>query len=202
MKITLIRTVVLVIGTSLLMACMKTEQTGQIHKLEKLYASCTIDGKLVELQENKDGIVNGYGKGGIWVEGMQQYFERQSTKFAKNGEDILSIYFMQWLGHVPPTQEEIKSIFYEGHYTYGSSDFLNLIAGVEIHYIDENGIVWTTRGDQTGSYFEITTHERNTTDSYTPYMTTGRFSCKLYNAQGQCKTITDGRFKGRTVVYY
>jgi hypothetical protein len=195
-------TLIALLVITLFTSCTKTEQTGSIRSIEKFYAAATIDGNKVEFTENKNGFLNGYGKAGVFVEGMNQYFERQSSTYAQNGENIFNIYFMKWLNTSPPSKEDVRSIFYEGNYSFGSSDFRNLIEGVEIKYIDEAGIEWTTQGNQTGSYFEITSHSKNSIDSYTPYATSGKFSCKLYNSLGQVKTVTDGAFKGRTVVYY
>jgi hypothetical protein len=183
-------------------SCTKSPQSGNIKELDKYYTSAIIDGKKIEFTENQNGYLNGYGKAGVWVDGMSQWFERQSTTYAKNGENIFNIYFMKFVNSNPPTKNEIKSIFHQGTYSYGSSDFYNLVDGVEIRYIDENGMEWTTKGDQTGSLFQVNSHTTNISDSYTPFVTEGNFTCKLYNNLGQSKLLTEGIFKGRTVVYY
>jgi hypothetical protein len=187
---------------SVFASCTKTPTGGRMHQLESFYSTATIDGNEVEFSENENGFVNGYGKAGVWVQGMGQWFERQSTVYSKNGENIFNIYFMKWVNANPPAKEDIKTIFRKGNYDFGSSDFNNLVEGVEIRYIDEAGVEWTTRGDQTGSHFEVTDHAKNEADSYTPYITEGTFSCKFYNNLGESKTVTNGQFKGRTVVYY
>lgn len=183
-------------------SCTKPTNNGNIQQLEKFYTSMKVDGKEITFTENKDGFVNGYGKGGAFVPALGKYFERQFTAFAKGGENKLNIYFMNFIENTPPSEVEIKTMFYEGNYEYGNSNIMNLKPGVEIKYIDDKGIEWTSQGGQTGSFFEVTDHSKNTSDSYTPYRTSGKFSCRLYNNLGEYITVTDGEFNGRTVVYY
>ena len=202
MKSILFRFAFICITLVLFTSCTKTQKSGGLQQLDNFYTQVTIDGTSLEFTENEKGFVNGYGKAGVWVDGMSQWFERQSTTYARNGENIFNIYFMKFVNSNPPGKEEIKGIFHQGNYTYGSSDFNNLVNGVEIRYIDESGMEWTTKGNQSGSTFEVTEHSANSVDSHTPYMTTGKFTCKLYNNQGAEKTITAGKFSGRTVVYY
>jgi len=202
MKSILLRTTIVVFAFAFFSSCTKTTGGEGMHELENFYTTATIDNKTVEFAENSKGFVNGYGKAGVWVQGMGQWFERQSTVYSKNGENVFNIYFMKWINTNPPAKEDIKAIFREGNYNYGSSDFNNLMEGIEIRYIDEFGVEWTTKGDQTGSWFEVTGHSKNEADSYTPYVTEGNFSCKFYNRNGDVKPVTEGEFKGRTVVYY
>jgi hypothetical protein len=183
-------------------SCTKAPKNIGLKKIENFYTTANINGSEVTFTESKDGFVNGYGKGGVYVPTLGKYFERQSTTYAKNGENKFNIYFMNYTLGNPPIEQEVKALFFEGNYGFGNSAPGFFKPGVEIKYIDNNGIEWTTQGDQTGSYFEVTSHAKNTTDSYTPYKTSGKFSCKLHNGLGESITVTDGEFNGRTVVYY
>jgi hypothetical protein len=183
-------------------SCTKPTQNGSIQQLEKFYSSIKVDGEEISFAENENGYVNGYGKGGAFVPTLGKYFERQFTSYAIAGENKFNIYFMNFVNSNPPAEFEVKNMFYEGNYEFGNSTLANLKPGVEIRYIDSKGVEWTSQGDQTGSYFEVTKHEKNTADKYTPYKTSGKFNCRLYNSLGEYITVTDGKFSGRTVVYY
>jgi hypothetical protein len=183
-------------------SCTKPTQTGSIQQLEKFYSSIKVNGEEISFSENENGYVNGYGKGGAYVPVLGKYFERQFTSYAIAGENKFNIYFMATSNSNPPSNIEIQSMFYEGNYEFGNSNPNFLKPGVEIRYIDNKGVEWTSQGDQTNSYFEVTKHEKNTSDTYTPYKTSGKFNCRLYNSLGEYITVTDGKFNGRTVVYY
>ncbi len=202
MKRVIFRAFGFIAALALFTSCTKAPGNGSIHKVESFYSSAKIEGETVSFTENKDGYLNGYGKGGAFVPALGKYMERQSTTFAKNGENVFNIYFLKFVDNNPPTKEDIKSVFRLGNYQFGNSSQFAIKEGIEIAYVDENGTEWNTRGDQTGSFFEVTDHALNTLDSYTPYTTSGKFSCRLYNQMGESMAVTDGTFKGRTVVYY
>ena len=74
-----------------------------------------------------------------------------------------------------------------------------IIDGGEIVYIDDNEVIWSSNGAQDAdAYFEIL--ERNGTwtgDIFTSSLTfkvKGKFSCKLYDVDGNSKLITNGEF--------
>lgn len=75
--------------------------------------------------------------------------------------------------------------------------------GINIEIKDANDVLWTSYygTDQTGSTFNIVqTRDEQQNNPYTPnypytktYIT---FSCKVYNASGAMKTITNGKYVG------
>lgn len=203
MKKIFTRTALLWVALAIFAAsCTPIPKGGTIAQIERFYTSAIINGTKVELIENENGYVNGSGKGGAFIPAFAKYFERQATTYAKNGENKFTIYFMKLTANNPPSQEDIKAIFYEGNYPFGNSQQGYIKEGVEIRYVDDKGVQWTSLGEQPNSYFEVTAHSKNENDSFTPYVTSGKFSCKLYNAQGESIDVTDATFKGRTVVYY
>lgn len=203
MKKIFTRTAILWVALALFVSsCAPVPEGGTITQIESFYTSAKINGTEVNFTENKDGYVNGSGKGGAVVPAFGKYFERQATTFAKNGENKFSIYFLKLTANTPPSKDEIKSIFYQGNYAFGNSAAGFIKEGVEIRYVDDNGVEWNSQGDQSTSYFEVTEHNKNENDSYTPYVTSGKFNCKLYNYKGESIDVVDAKFKGRTVVYY
>lgn len=203
MKKIFTRTALLWVALAIFAAsCTPVPQSGTIAQIERFYTSANINGTKVEFIENENGYVNGSGKGGTVIPAFAKYFERQATTYAKNGENKFTIYFMKLTENTPPSKEDIKAIFFEGNYPFGNSLPGYVKEGVEIRYIDDNGVEWTSLGEQSSSYFEVTSHSKNENDSFTPYVTSGKFSCKLYNAEGASIEVKDGTFKGRTVVYY
>jgi hypothetical protein len=141
-KIVAGRIFIILTAITLLASCTKTEEYRSLRSPEKFFVAMTVDGNKIEFYENKNGIVNGYGKGGIWIKSEGLYFERQLTTYARNGKNIFNICFMKWVSANPPSKEDIRSIFYPGSYSYGSSDVYNLMPGVEISYVEENGMEW------------------------------------------------------------
>lgn len=95
------------------------------------------------------------------------------------------------------------------------SDFANLLKarsvpyatqfqqGVEVIYIDKNADYkrWTSSqgtGNQDGSSFMITESVKidGTSDTFSLYKIMARFNCKLYDADGNTKTLADGLYIG------
>lgn len=66
--------------------------------------------------------------------------------------------------------------------------------GAFLSMMDKSGVLWTSKGDQTGSSFQITTRGANQ-QTYTTIE--GTATCKMYNAQGSVKTFT-GTFSAIT----
>jgi hypothetical protein len=85
-------------------------------------------------------------------------------------------------------------------FTIKSYDFTNRYRneGIEVSWYD-GAQMWSTsyaKGDQAGSTFEIVKHDKSGKPTF-KYITSGNFSCKLYNADGQSKFML-GNFKSKT----
>jgi hypothetical protein len=92
---------------------------------------------------------------------------------------------------------EFKTFFNLGNYSYTNNPSNN--DGVNITWYDKNGTEWKTDNapaDQAGSRFAIVlVEEAATTPIYTVAITF-TFDCKLYDASGNVKTLTGGKYKG------
>ncbi|HWB63064.1 MAG TPA: hypothetical protein VG603_06100 [Chitinophagales bacterium] len=63
--------------------------------------------------------------------------------------------------------------------------------GVYLAVRDKNNVVWTTKGDQTGSTFQITSRGDNR-GTYATF--SGLVTCKMYDGQGNMKPFTSVAF--------
>lgn len=75
--------------------------------------------------------------------------------------------------------------------TYGFSYDKNAHSGAYITIRDKQGVIWTSKGDQTGSEFVIVSRGEQQGD-YATF--TGTFSCKMYDDYGHTKQLTNGSF--------
>ncbi len=73
---------------------------------------------------------------------------------------------------------------------------VNAANGVEVSIWDSNHVQWSTSlGNQTGSTFNIV-QTKDEQQNYLYVKTYITFSCKVYNAGGAMKTITNGKYVG------
>ena len=103
-----------------------------------------------------------------------------------------------------PTDVELNAMATVGSYNYFECSASSV--GAEVWYVDGNGIYWnSTAGtaDQTGSTFALTkvtndpSYNPNTGGYYNKLTVEGNFSCKVYDGNGNFKTITGGKFNTR-----
>ena len=74
--------------------------------------------------------------------------------------------------------------------------------GAFVSWVDPTGAEWTTNGDQSNSTFEITAYaDEENAASNSHKVITANFSCTLYNGSGGSISLTDGRVRGRMIVY-
>jgi len=93
-----------------------------------------------------------------------------------------------------PGEEAFRSFFVIGNVNY-SPNHLN---GVVIEHRDPSGTIWSTEkgsADQTGSLFKIEAI-KETIANYQDIKVYATFNCKLYDNNGNSKTLTDGKFVG------
>lgn len=93
---------------------------------------------------------------------------------------------------------EFKTFFNLGIYPYSSN--WSVTDGVTITWYDENGTEWSTdsgSADQTGSNFQIITVADAVGDGiFYTIAVTAVFNCKLYDENGNMKTLTAGKYYG------
>lgn len=96
------------------------------------------------------------------------------------------------------------NLFTLGSKSYGKfleTPTVQSAAGAKVTYV-VNGVNWSSdRGSasQTGSTFSITEFKDNNIDSYSEKIVSATFSCKLYDGNGNSKTLTNGKFRGRII---
>ena len=181
-----------------LFCCKKDSEKGSPEApfgIEMIFST----GGTVIIREGTAGGVNSYGRAGGLINTAGNYFEIQSTAFSGNGAK-LTIYFMKKFP-AQPDSSVIESIFHTGNYPFGGSVIDSLKDGAETIFDAANGTRWSSAyGFQSGS-FSVTEHVPNDFDNFTPFMTSGTFSCTLYDTAGNTLQVNAATFKGRTVVY-
>ena len=75
--------------------------------------------------------------------------------------------------------------------TYNFAYQHNSSSGAYITVRDKAGVLWTSKGDQTGSTFQITTRGTN---KQTFATIAGTVNCKMYDSYGNMKLFTGGSF--------
>jgi hypothetical protein len=197
----------LLVAVVLLFSGCKKDETKQNNPaptpVAAFYFSAKLDGKDFLIQDGVDGYGSGAGGGGGGT--SDSYTEEQSLSIV-NPSAQKNSGFIIVKNFVPKRSDcsQIENMFHPGNYTYGRSHSGSTDPGVDgviIFHVDENGKEWSSdygSGDQTGSTFEIVEHVANN-DGWSNRISKATFSCKLYDAQGHVKVLTNGEARGRTV---
>jgi hypothetical protein len=167
------------------------------------YATGKFDGKDVLRQDGIDNYGSGAGAAGGNSSGA--YEAEQSVIISNMAlQKATGFSIIKDLVQEPTQCSEIQIMFHTGSYPYaryvsGSSGALT--DGAIVMHIDDNGTEWGSNygsADQTGSTFEIVEQIANN-DGWSSGISKARFSCKLYDKQGNMKMFTTGEIRGRSV---
>lgn len=93
-----------------------------------------------------------------------------------------------------PGEDAFRAFFVVGNVNYSP----NNVDGIVIEHTDASGTLWTTdKGNalQTGSVFKIET-VKEIDANYQQMKIYATFNCKLYDDNGNSKTLTNGKFVG------
>ncbi len=109
-----------------------------------------------------------------------------------------------------PTDAEIDAMFQVQSYPYGKSinevGSANSMDGVTVSYFGSDQVEWASdkgTGAQDGSTFSIVSRTPLTTSTWAGnYNVLVQFACKLYDGNGNVKTVTNGSMRGKAVLYY
>lgn len=154
--------------------------------------SATIDGKVINLTNNINGIK--FGSNSIKNIKKQPDTSKvifQSYVYKVSGGDVvfeLNIGTHNYVG-MKPSLPEFYNYFKTGKLKYS----LLAMDGVEIKYRDNSGMLWSTsNGVQNDNSFELT----ELTNNNESVIFKTHFSCKLYNSEHESKTLEKGEFIG------
>lgn len=168
-----------------------------------LYFQATIDGQEVVFQDGINGYASAAGSSGESV--SSGYGEGQSMSLLKPfaTKNITGVVIIKKFTEMPSLCSEIESMFSIGTYPYGkhSGDLNDAVEGAVVYYIDSSGKAWSSdngAATQTGSTFQITEHISNS-DGFSRRISKASFSCKLYDEEGNVKTLTNGTIRSRSV---
>ncbi|KAA9325629.1 hypothetical protein [Adhaeribacter soli] len=168
-----------------------------------LYFVAKIDGAdfMVEALKNNYGSGAGSSSGnssGPWVE------EQSLLLMNTVNQHVSGVLFVKTFANKPDVCSQIETMVKPGVYPFGKTvkgTGTPAKDGIVIVHTDANGKYWTSdfgTGDQTGSTFEVVEHIANN-DGFSQRITKARFNCKLYDGQGNSKTLTNGEIRSRSV---
>lgn len=211
MKKKLFPLMLLIIATVVVPSCKKknndpapnpTPQTnGGPAITSSFYFQAKIDGNWITLQDGVNGFASGT-MGGNYGTSVNQ--EEQAALITNYGLGQFACFFILKTFPGTVTGADYESMFSVNSYNYGiNKDLPNGIDGAGIAYTDASGIDWRSdygTANQTGSTFNIVEHIVNT-DGYSHKISKATFSCKLYDGNGNSKTVTNGVLRGRSIIY-
>ena len=173
------------------------------------FFQATIDGTVITFEDG----VNGYGNGandasGGSLGGDYQVVQNSITMVPLSSKAYGMFGLMKTFDTSntweEPSGTEVEAMFSVKSYTYGvRDDMATPVNGAVVEYLDASGTLWSSdRGSagQSGSTFEITEHTANS-DGYSHKISKAKFSCTLYDDNGNTLSLTNGVSKGRTVLY-
>lgn len=183
-------------------ACEKKETSPVMEVTDPtMSASFELDGRALLLPEGKDGYMStAVAERSVTATGC---LEKQGMQLAVGQSTIksLRVTLQKQLSACATSCTELESLFALGTYAYAGNDPTSTANGVVVSYRDVDGTLWSTdlgTADQTGSSFEIVGHEDHLHD-VSKKKTQALFNCKLYNANGQVQTLTNGLITSRSV---
>lgn len=109
-----------------------------------------------------------------------------------NPRTIAMVGFIRDLTNPSTSQEDIYNSIILGSQSFGSCS--NGLIGIEFRWADENGVLFTTEGNQSGSNFELTSKGEFPGNIANYIDLEGTFNCKIYN-NGEVKELTNGQFR-------
>jgi hypothetical protein len=214
MKKKLLPLLVLIAASTLIHSCKKESEPAPVPEpapptggaptiTSSFYFQAKIDGAWVTYQ---DGV-------GQFASGMSSTNYGSTTNQEEQGALLInystfrggSIFMLKTLEM--PSASDYEGMFAVQSYNYGiNADTPGHPTGIDgagVGFIDPDGVMWRTdegTGDQTGSTFKITEYITNP-DASSPKICKAVFSCKLYDGNGNIKTLTDGILRGRVLHY-
>ena len=198
----------------LLQSCSSDTVTGLPPIASEHDIQANIDGTLETQQEAESdtGITamtletwEGFGSGSGYRVHHTTSFARTIFVSIDTTYRSLEIGFIYTFAEQPETEEQYDSLVRKGAMSFGSVD--KGIDGVEISWTDRAGTIWRSSagtGDQMGSSFFVTEHERTVREIDRPvparYNTKGTFHCWLYDGKGNSIAVYNGRFSIWTII--
>ncbi|MEO8086636.1 MAG: hypothetical protein ABI763_07450 [Bacteroidota bacterium] len=168
--------------------------------------SLTIDSHW-QVKAKIDGVdyakVDGNGANGVFSDGGETAADPDSS-ISNYGSTLmdgtLTIPYFEVVrnGHHFLGGAEVENVDFLAFFQPGTYPFTpELVSGVAIHYTDASGEMWGTdmgSANQTGSEFKIIQVREETVFPDYDLKVLSHFHCKLYNVNGQSKTLTDGEY--------
>lgn len=167
------------------------------------FVSVEINGNSLQITDGSDNFDNRVGSGGGIISGNNDFLWRELSEYANPTGDSLRFYFIDIFSGEPSAAEK-ESVVSVGSYDFGFGTDNSITSGTArsgaaIVYIT-NGKRWSTEyGTQdTANFFQVDSLVVNGNNS-SKYIAYGRFSCTLFDINGNSQTFTDGQFSARVI---
>ena len=171
--------------------------------IKDFYFKGKIDSTFYVLQDNLDGFYNLVFDSTYLECNDTTTFHGQLTGMYTLGlTNTLEVKFLKCIKN-PKSKTDKQSLIFIGSYPYGSSATLNQISGVEISWIDENGIAWTSlsgSGANNNDSFVVKAIKQNPGKGLGAHLIIGTMNVDLYNATKSIR-IEGGEFSFQYGVY-
>lgn len=98
-----------------------------------------------------------------------------------------------------PDQDAFRQFFAVGQQAYSSASSPADLNGIVIEHRDDNGVTWKSNkgtADQTGSVFSIESSKEVISFGDQQMKIYATFNCKVYDDNGNSKSLTNGKFVG------
>jgi|TARA_B110000879_G_scaffold44746_1_gene63224 hypothetical protein len=160
------------------------------------YFTGTIDGESVDINDLSLTAGSGAGQSAS-ASGQHEQSMVLSNPLA--GAEQAGVFNVKTFPGSVTLCSEVESMFKVGTYVYANPNAG--IDGIGVYYIDAGGMYWTSYLDSNivqGGKFEILTHTAST-DDFSKYVSTAKFSCTLFDPLGNTMQLTNGEIKSRSV---
>lgn len=183
-------------------SCDKEEDVSLRDGIDDTYLiEMEMDGKSLILREGKDsyrsvGTADIKAVGSRCIRGANMLIAKETTL-----EKSFQVSIQNIADSCPPNNDYVEALYQVGEYPFARQTETQEVDGVVIVYTDIAGKEWASNlgeADQTGSHFEIVSHESIDHSKY-KYETEAVFNCRLYNDEGGVMVLTNGRIKSRSV---
>ena len=181
-------------------ACKKDEKTTTTPTpttpAASVYFTATINGQAVSLLDKTSTKIFSGVELSASSGNNSQYFEGSCyiDTVTYNSQYTVGIY-KNFTG-TTPTATQTKAMLGVNTFPYSLTSASD---GAFFSYTDANNVTWSTqKGVQTGSTFKISEYIVDPT-GLCPMIATYEFSCKIYDGNGNSKTVTNGKWRSRAL---
>jgi hypothetical protein len=160
--------------------------------------SVKIDGTIFTARDSTNDYIGSYSTSGLiaaFPDTSALIYESGLSDSLITNSLFISKGTLRFASGMIPVDSIFEPFFAPASYQYSP----NSADGIVIEWYDSNGELWSTEigtANQSGSSFVIVANLSSHVNGYLDVKLKATFNCKLYNASGQSKTLTEGLYVG------